>query len=94
MFDALESPDLSLVLGPDDSVIQVGTCTPPGRGRHVAATVQVVVHRRHGLWTHVYRVLQGDRPGRLLIFLHKVFEGERIDEARRWAVDNLVRGPA
>lgn len=89
------TPDLSLVLGPDDSAFQVGACPPPRKGgRYVSATIHVVVHRRHGPWTHVYRVLQEEGPNRLLVHLHKVFEGERAAEARSWALTNLMAGGA
>jgi len=81
------SPDLSLVLGPDDRVTYATACAPPAKGgRYVRATVHVVVHRRHGLWTHVYRVLQEHRPDRLLVHLDKVFEGDRAAEARDWVL--------
>ncbi|HYG87099.1 MAG TPA: hypothetical protein VD978_12645 [Azospirillum sp.] len=81
------APDLSLVLGPDDSAYYVATCEPPKKGgRYVRATLHVVVHRRYGAWTHVYRVLQEEQPNRLLVHLDKVFEGDRVAEARRWAL--------
>ena len=91
----ITAPDLSLVLGPDDSAFLVGPCPPPRKGgRYVGASVHVVVHRSHGAWTHVYRVLQEARPDRLLVHLDKVFEGERAAEARIWALSNLVSAPA
>ncbi|WP_431855901.1 hypothetical protein [Azospirillum sp.] len=82
----LSQPDLSLILGPDDTAVAVGPCPLPDSGRRfVRGTVYVVVHRRFGLWTHVYRVLEEDRPGRMLVHLDKVLAGDRLDEARDWA---------
>ncbi len=87
----LAAPDLSLILGPDDSAFHVAPCEPPKKGgRYTSGSVHVVVHRGHGLWTHVYRVLRERQPDRLLVHLDKVFEGERGEEARRWALANLV----
>lgn len=85
--DLNAAPDLSLVLGPDDIAIPVAPCTPPRKnGPYVRGTLYVVVHRRFGLWTHVYRVLQEARPERMLVHLDKVFEGERVADARAWAL--------
>ncbi|CAO3427751.1 hypothetical protein [Azospirillum endophyticum] len=89
-------PDLTLVLGPDDSVIHVGPCAgrrPAGcrmAGRGNNDSVHVVVHRSHGHWTHVYRVQQEGAPDRLQVHLLKVYEGECAPEAQRWALAHHV----
>lgn len=84
---SIAPPDLSLILGPDDTAVAVGPCPLPCKGRRfVRGTVYVVVHRRFGLWTHVYRVLEENQPGRMLVHLDKVFAGDRLGEAREWAL--------
>lgn len=87
-------PDLTLLLGPNDTAIRVGEC-PPGAGarREAGGSLHVVVHRNHGDWTHVYRVQQNERADRLQVHLLKVFEGERIAEARGWALAGLAGSP-
>jgi hypothetical protein len=49
------------------------------------------VHRCHGTWTHLYLVVESARRGRPEIYLSRVFEGDRIEEARRFAVADWVR---
>ncbi|MBN8892373.1 MAG: hypothetical protein BGP12_02795 [Rhodospirillales bacterium 70-18] len=79
-------PDLTLLLAPDDTAHPVGPCDWTNRlGRREAGHVYVVVHRRHGLWTHVYRVVADARPGRLLAYLERAMPGDCVAEARAWA---------
>lgn len=80
-------PDLSLILGPDDVAVAVGPCPlPPRDRRYVRGTLYAVLHRRFGVWTHVYRVLEEEGHGRMLVHLDKVFAGDRLDEAVAWAL--------
>lgn len=84
-------PDLTLLLGANDTAIRIGEC-PPGSGgrRDHGGSIHVVVHRNHGDWTHVYRVQQNGRSDRLQVHLLKVYEGERVAEARGWALAGLA----
>lgn len=88
-------PDLTLLLGANDTAIRIGEC-PQGTGgrRDHGGSLHVVVHRNHGDWTHVYRVQHSERSDRLQVHLLKVFEGERIAEARGWALAGLAGSPA
>ena len=94
-------PDLSLVIGPDDDATLISSCLHRNRrGTAERSLIYVVVHRRFGLWTHVYRVVPDKTvpnklfPGRsptrgegLTVYLEKAIEGEAIDQARDWALD-------
>jgi len=78
--------------GPADTVELIaggsrGTAREPDRREWVFA----VVHRCHGTWTHLYLVVESARRGRPEIYLSRVFEGDRIEEARRFAVADWVR---
>ncbi len=91
MFDAAETAaDLALLLGPEDECHFVGPSERTRRsGRVERGLIYVVVHRRHGPWTHVYRVVEGDVPGRLLVFLEKAIEGDQREAAAAWAASRL-----
>ena len=83
-------PDLSLFIGPRDDVVFVCASSHAGIGwRGKGGLIYVVVHRSHGAWTHVYRVVQDQRPGgspgRLMVFVEKIIEGEQTAAACAWA---------
>ena len=90
--DTVTGPDLSLIVGPGDTVSFITACEwPDRRGRRVeTCLVYAVVHRRYGEWTHVYRVVQNDRsPGHLMVYLEKALEGDRVADAREWTLGHL-----
>jgi hypothetical protein len=73
------------VAGGDD-VFFVCPSSREGNGwRGKAGLIYVVVHRSHGIWTHVYRVVQDRGPGRLAVFIEKVIEGDQVPAACGWA---------
>ncbi|EKV27283.1 hypothetical protein C882_1785 [Caenispirillum salinarum AK4] len=75
--------DAALVVGPHDDVAWLGT-TPAGEG------VYAVVHRRGGVFTHLYRVAEGAVRGRGgLVHLEAVLPGGRLREARQLAAYRL-----
>ena len=76
----------ALVLAGGDDVVFV--CASAGRGRDRRGRdglVYVVVHRSHGVWTHVYRVVRDPRSARLAVFVERVIEGDRLAAACDWA---------
>lgn len=82
--DLIIQPDLTLILGPDDEAHYLGPACgqskDKGKGGYWA-----VLHRRHGLWTHLYRIAQDPHGGpRLLVHLAAYFEGDAVDQARCW----------
>lgn len=81
----LHTPDPALVLGPGDELAFLGFRERMRRGRVERAALYAVVHRRSGVWTHVYRVIRGAGARRSEVFLLKVLSGMRIDDARAWA---------
>ncbi len=87
MFDANpDLPDLSLLVGPGDEAMLLGSCVhSDGRGRALPCLVYVAVHRRGEAWTHVYRVVPDRRPGHLAVFMEKALPGVQADEAAAWA---------
>lgn len=88
------SPDLDLLLAPGDSAWLVGQGPWRGRdGRWRESQLWVALHRRHGLWTHVYRVLRGPRPGHATVFLERAAAGDAATALRDWAAERL-RGSA
>lgn len=93
-------PDLSLVIGPEDDATFISTCLYRNRrGIAERSLIYAVVHRRFGLWTHVYRVvpdkimpskaLQSPRAEGLTVYLEKAIEGEAVDQARDWVRDKF-----
>ncbi|WP_254020056.1 hypothetical protein [Mesorhizobium escarrei] len=90
-------PNLALLLNPEDeahfvTVCETATGDQAGVGSHAKqpSFLYVVVHRRYGAWTHLYRVASDGRPGRLLVYLEMIFLGERLAEAKDWARRNLL----
>lgn len=83
-----DAPDLDLLLVPGDEAELVARCawaSTPRAGRPEPSLLYVVLHRGHGLWTHAYRVAANPRrPGRLLVHVLRVAEGDRRDELRAW----------
>ena len=79
------APDLDLLLSPGDAAEFVMCCDWRRRdGRSEASQLWVVLHRRHGAWTHAYRVVRDRRPGHLAIYLERAAEGDRRAELRDW----------
>ncbi|HEY4163960.1 MAG TPA: hypothetical protein VGM59_12925 [Dongiaceae bacterium] len=87
------APDLSLIIGPEDDATFVMDCLHRNRrGIAERSLVYVVVHRRYGLWTHVYRVVPEGSPAALTVYLEKAIEGEAVNQARDWAIGKFQRG--
>lgn len=72
----------ALVVGPADDVLGL-----PGG-------VYVVVHRRFGTFTHVYRAERCRRTGRTEVHLLRVLTGARLAEARAWVRTRLPAAAA
>ena len=88
-------PDLSLFVGVRDEVMFVCESRNAASGwRGKGGLIYVVVHRSHGAWTHVYRVVRDHRPGRLAVFVEKVIEGEQGGAACIWARDHFAASGA
>jgi len=80
------SPDLSLFVAGGDDVFYVCPSVREGSGRRgKPGLIYVVVHRSHGIWTHVYRVVEDSGARRLAVFIEKVIEGDRMEAACEWA---------
>jgi hypothetical protein len=76
--------DAALVVGPEDDVAWLGT-TPAGEG------VYAVIHRRGGVFTHVYRVGRCPVRGRAgVVHLVGVLSGGRLRDARKLAAYKLA----
>jgi len=85
MLDAGPAPDLDLLLSPGDEAEFVAMAEWMRRdGRVEPSMLWVVLHRRHGDWTHAYRVVPDRRPGHLTVFLERSLEGDRRDMLREW----------
>ncbi|TWB13820.1 hypothetical protein FBZ89_11934 [Nitrospirillum amazonense] len=50
------------------------------------ARTYAVVHRRHGLYTHIYTVLESRRHVRRVTHLRRVLAGEQLATARAWVL--------
>jgi hypothetical protein len=84
--------DLDLLLSPGDAAEFVMRCDWHRRdGRMEPSQLWVVLHRRHGPWTHAYRVVPDRRPGHLAIYLERAAEGDRRAELRAWLLDRAGR---
>jgi hypothetical protein len=79
-------PETLPLCGPADTIELIGSTQ--GTGRHAGRQqwIYVAVHRRHGVWTHVYHVVH--LPGAFSdeIRLMRVIPGDRRDDARSWAL--------
>jgi hypothetical protein len=77
------TPDLDLLLSPGDAAEYLCSTSWTRRdGRTERCQLWVVLHRRHGLWTHGYRVVRGPRPGHVTVYLECAREGDRRAELR------------
>ena len=72
--------------GPADTIELIGAAHGTGRHAERQEWIYVAVHRRHGVWTHVYDVVH--LPGAFgdEIRLIRVMPGDRRAEARSWAL--------
>jgi hypothetical protein len=85
MLDVGAAPDLDLLLSPGDEAEFVALCAWTTRmGRVEASRLFTVLHRRHGLWTHAYRIVPDRRPGHLAIYLERAEPGDRRAEVSAW----------
>ena len=83
MVDVTAAADLDLILSPGDAAEFVARGTWHRRnGRMEACQLWLVLHRRHGCWTHAYRVVPDRRRGHLAIYLERALEGDRRAELR------------
>lgn len=79
-------PDLSLFVEAGDDVVFVCPSMHAGTGwRGKGGLIYVVVHRSHGVWTHVYRVAQDPRAEKLAVFIERVMPGDQAGAACDWA---------
>ena len=80
----LPNPASFISLGPEDTFLRVIT-----RQSNTASTPQwrevvgVAVHRRYGIWTHIYSCLFTS-TGRPVVHLVRVVQGEFLTEAVDW----------
>lgn len=91
------APDLALLLSPGDEARFCAFCEWTTRtGRVQTSWLYVVLHRRHGAFTHAYRVVPDRRPGHLAIYLEAVREGDAREELTEWLCDQVAlrRPPA
>ena len=85
------TPDLELLLSSEDAAEFVASGGWRRRdGRMEMSGLWVVLHRRHGAWTHAYRVVRDRRPGHLGVYLEAAAEGDRRAELRGWLLDRLA----
>ena len=76
---------LDLIIGPEDEAVFLISGSFPNRlGRQQDCAFYAVIHRRFGLWTHVYRVVPDDRLHGFSVYLERAFAGEGIGLARDW----------
>ncbi|MGG5823800.1 hypothetical protein [Falsiroseomonas sp. HW251] len=88
MLDAGAAPDLDLLLSPGDAAEFVAMRDWMRRdGRVEASMLWVVVHRRHGEWTHAYRVVRDRRPGHLTVYLERAEPGDARAALRAWLLE-------
>lgn len=89
----IDTVPAALFAGPEDTVVFALThLPPPRRGRQHAESLYVVVHRRHGIWTHVYAIGTERMRNRTEVRLLKVLAGDRLAEALSLA-ERIARRP-
>jgi hypothetical protein len=81
---------LSLIVAPGDDAVFLAAGRYPGkRGRTEECAFYAVTHRRHGLWTHLYRVVPADSLNGFIVYLEKAFAGDAVPAARDWLKQQL-----
>lgn len=84
---------LSLIVAPGDDAVFLAAGRYLGkRGRLEDCAFYAVTHRRHGLWTHLYRVVPADSLNGFIIYLEKAFTGDAVAAARDWLRLHLKPG--
>ena len=77
--------DLSLFVSPEDAVTHLGGMMWMDRtGRAAQAEFYLVLHRRHGTWTHLYRLVEGARADRFQLHLERVAPGDARARLSAW----------
>lgn len=77
----------ALALGPDDQADLVRCESwPLPQIEDARAYTYVVIHRRHGVHTHVYTVIDSPTLGRRQVHLRGVWDGEAGAAARAWVL--------
>ena len=72
----IETVPAALPAGPDDTVVFALThLRPPRRGRRLVESLYAVVHRRYGVWTHLYAIVAESPRNRTEVRLLKVLAG-------------------
>ena len=84
-------PEAMPLCGPADTIELIGAARRTGRHADCREWTYVAVHRGHGLWTHVYDVVQLPGPFGNEIRLIRVLPGDRRAEARSWALARKER---
>lgn len=77
----------ALALGPDDQADLVRCESwPLPQIEDARAHTYVVIHRRHGVHTHVYTVIDSPALGRRQVHLRGIWNGEAGAAARAWVL--------
>jgi hypothetical protein len=79
-------PESLPLCGPADTIELIGFTHKTCRHAERQEWIYVAVHRRHGLWTHVYEVVQLTGAFSDEIRLIRVLPGDRRNDARSWAL--------
>ena len=83
--------DLSLFLHESDEGAWLGGFAWTDRaGRTAHGDFYVVLHRRHGAWTHLYRVAGCHGPQSFQVFLERAIEGDARDTVAAWLLSLCV----
>lgn len=83
--------DLSLFLHPGDEGAWLGGFGWTDRaGRTAHADFYVVLHRRHGAWTHLYRVAGCHGPQAFQVFLERAVPGDARQALADWLLSRCV----
>lgn len=85
---------LALVTADGDDVMFVCASIHAGHDwRGKGGLLYVAVHRGHGVWTHVYRVVRDPRSQRLAVFVERVMAGDQSKAACAWALAGFTIPP-
>jgi hypothetical protein len=68
----------------EEAVFITAGIFPGKRGRQEDCAFYAVIHRRYGIWTHLYRVVPTDPIHGFVVYLEKVFEGDAVKQASDW----------
>jgi len=86
------APRIAPLCGMVDTIeLIAGGSRPTRRHPDRREWLYAVVHRSHGVWTHLYTVIDQPGIGSAEIHLIRIYAGDCLEQARLWALARWCR---